>query len=410
MNNSILELQKKFNLFKTGDKRWGVVVSEINNEMQVKLQGGVLGFISQNTLDFYRRNSISLTAGKQLQFEITEVKNGIPYVSLPVTYIFANSPHKARVRFSGTQGIVVEFDWEKDINIGYYSPERGLPKELTELEENARVLCKGLTFQKEYYLIDSLQLDETKETEEITVDEEQYQQFKLPNSWCDDDIREYVKDNGGYISKGAFKVGECYVGEIANGNIVRFKDGSKAAIKKKTDGRLHSKEGDKVLVRLLKIYDFGDMKDVELLDVVDDEYVKMFTKRQNRNLLPEYVDNKQKNRHSYIDSGFVFGQRDDIIFEEGKKSGSEVNFERFWLGFLYIVKIKNSMPLLLDNNGNRVGIKLIENADYGVLSDDNVAFVRLHYIGKENGKMILTLRVEFVREYKSEDEAVFAGK
>ena len=153
MNNSILELQKKFNLFKTGDKRWGVVVSEINNEMQVKLQGGVLGFISQNTLDFYRRNSISLTAGKQLQFEITEVKNGIPYVSLPVTYIFANSPHKARVRFSGTQGIVVEFDWEKDINIGYYSPERGLPKELTELEENARVLCKGLTFQKEYYLI-----------------------------------------------------------------------------------------------------------------------------------------------------------------------------------------------------------------------------------------------------------------
>lgn len=412
MKNSILELQKKFNLFQVGDKRQGVVVSEVNGEMQVKLQGGVLGFISARSLDFYRRNCLTISSGKSLEFEISEIKGGVPYLTLSAAYIFANSEHRARVRFSGTQGIVVEFDWDKDLNIGFYSPKLGLPEELSSLEENTRVLCRGLIAKPDYYQIESLQLEtEDEQTEfEAPIDEEKYQNFQMPEAWNSEEAREYVNANGGFLSKGAFKVGECYVAKVINGTTVKFRDGSKASIKKKEDNGLHQIPEDNVIVRMLKIYDFGDLKDVELIDIVDDEYVYLFCKKQNKNLLPECVDNKQKNRHTYIDSGFVFGQRDDIIFNEGKTSGSEINFERYWLGFLYLAQIKNGHPQLTDNLGSPIEIELLENPDYSTLSDEDVAFVRLHYIRKEANKVIMTMRVEFVRVYKSTDENILSGK
>lgn len=410
MCNSILELQKKFNLFKVGDKRQGIIVSEINGEKQVKLQGGVFGFINVTSSDFYQRNGIQLSAGRSLEFEVSEVKSGIPYLSLPATYIFANSYHPARVRFSGTQGIVVEFDWDKDLNIGYYCPKLGLPEELSTLEENARVLCKGLTPKQDFYLIESLQIDESELEEDNEFDAEKLQEFNMPTSWSDEEAKDYVNAHGGFLSKGAYKVGECYIATVTNGITVKFKDGSKATIKKKEDNALHQDVNDIVVVRLLKIYDFGDMKEVELLNIVDEEYVRMFCKKQNKNLLPECVDAKQKNRHTFIDSGFVFGQRDDITFNEGKNSGSEINFERYWLGFLYIARIKNGHPVLPDNFGNPIKIDLLENPDYSVLSDEDVAFVRLHYIKKEGNKVIMTMKVEFVRAYKSSDETLFPGK
>lgn len=404
MCNSILELQKKFALFQVGDKRQGVIVSEINNEMQVKLQGGALGFIGATSLDFYRRNGISLTAGKNLEFEISEIKSGIPYLVLSAAYIFANSVHKARVRFAGTQGIVVEFDWEKALNIGFYSPVLGLSEELTTLAENTRVLCKGLLPQQDYYQIESLQIDNEMPEEPEIDNEEENSEFEFPQSWSDEEARNYVSENGGYLYKGAYKVGECYIATVTSGIMIKFQDGSNASIKKKSDTKLHQINGDKVLVRMLKIYGFGDMKEVELLDIVGDQYVRWFSKKQSKNLLPECVDSKQKNRHAMIDSGYIFGQRDDIIFNEGKQNGSEVSFERYWLGFLYKAKIKQKQPVLLDNGLNPIKIELIDNPDYGVLSDENVAFIRLHYIKKEGDKITFKMRVEFVREYKPEDE------
>lgn len=410
MNNSILELQKKFVLFQVGDKRQGVVVSEINGEKQVKLQGGVFGFISASSSDFYQRNGIVLSAGKSLEFEVSEIKEGIPYLTLPATYIFANSYHPARVRFSGTQGIVVEFDWDKALNVGFYCPKLGLPEELTTLEENARVLCKGLTPKQDFYQIESLQIDDCEPEEDDKVAEETLREFDMPESWSDNEAKNYVCEHGGFLSKGAYKVGECYVATVINGFSIQFKDGSRAVIKKKAESSLQQIEGDNIVVRVLRIYDFGDMKEVELLDIVSDEYVRLFTKKQNKNLLPECVDAKQKNRHTYIDSGFVFGQRDDVIFNEGKNSGSEINYERYWLGFLYIAKIQNRQAQLPDNLGNPIEIELLENPDYGTLSDEDVAFVRLHYIKKEGNKVIMTMRVEFVRARKSSDENLFVGK
>ncbi len=410
MSNSILELQKKFNLFKVGDKRQGVIVSEINGEMQVKLQGGVLGFISASSSDFYLRSGIMLSAGRSLEFEVSEIKEGIPYLTLPATYIFANSYHPARVRFSGTQGIVVEFDWDKALNVGFYCPKLGLPEEHTTLEENARVLCKGLTPKQDFYLVENLQIDDRELEEDDVVDQETLREFDIPESWSDDEARNYVNANGGFLSKGAYKVGECYVATVINGTLIKFKDGSKASIAKKEDNALHPIAEDNVLVRMIKIYEFGELKEVELIDIVDDEYVRLFCKKQNKNLLPECVDAKQKNRHTYIDSGYVFGKRDDIIFNEGKNSGSEINFERYWLGFLYIAKIQKGHPVLPDNMGNPIEIDLLENPDYSTLSDEDVAFVRLHYIKKDGNKVVMSMKVEFVRERRSSDDNILQNK
>lgn len=404
MCNSILELQKKFNLFKVGDKRQGMIVSEINDSMQVKLQGGVLGYIDAQSKENYSKAGIFLSVGRSLEFEIAEIKSGIPYLVLTEQYVLCNSEHKARVRCLGTQGVVVEFLWNRTPNIGFYSPKQGLPKELFCLEENDKVLCKGLHQEQDYYLVEKIRL----EPQEEVVDEEKLKVFELPESWSDEQARKYVSENGGFLSKGAYQVGKCYVGTALKRPFVQFSDGSKASITKINNDKEFPFNGDKILVRMLKIYEFGDLKDVELLDIVDDEYVQLFTQKQDKKFLPELLDTKQKNRHTTVDSGYIFGQRDDEIFNEGKTSGSEVSFERYWLGFLYIAKIQDGQPVLLDNGGNRIAIELIENLDYSVLSDENVAFVRLHYIKKEAQKVTFTMNVEFVREKKPQDESYFS--
>ncbi len=405
---SIIELQKKFSLFNVGDKRQGVIVSEVNGEIQVKLQGGALGFINANNLDFYKRSGINLSVGRGFEFEISDIKSGIPYLILSAEYIFANSYHKARVRFSGTQGVVVEFDWNKALNIGFYNPVLGLPDEFTVLEENTPVVCKGLTPRQDFYEVDTMQLDELPENiEEEASDEVDDTEFDFPSKWNDDEVRQYIKDHGGFLSKGAYKVGECYIASIVRGQLIKFKDDSKATIKQKADNQLQPIEGDKVVVRLLKIYDFGDMKEVELLNIVDEKYCRWFSKKQNKQFLPECADAKQKNRHSVIDSGFVFGQRDDSVFNEGKKNGSEISFERYWLGFLYKAKVKNRYPVLLDNLAQPIQITLVENPDYSVLSDEDIVFVRLLFIKKEGTSVHFTMRVEFERAYKPEDDSYF---
>ena len=404
---TVLELQKKFSLFKRGDRRQGIIVSEVNNELQIKMQGGALGFIKAESLDFYKRNGLVLTPGKTLEFEIAEIKDGIPYLFLPAEYVFSNSYQKARVRFSGTLGVVVEFDWDNAQNIGLYNPPIKMDEDLSKLEENTRVLCKGLTKMQDYYQIETLIVDDSADdeiatTEEADEDEDvSSPEFEMPEAWTDEETRQYVAENGGLMSKGAYRVGICYLATVIHGNLISFADSSKASIKKKEDPTEIQIDDDIVVVRMLKISDYGDFKEVALIKVVDAKYAKAFKKHQNKNYLPENItDLKLKQRHSYIDSGYVFGERDESIFQEGKKSGSELNFEKYWLGFLYVAGIENENIVLKDNQGQAINLVILENPDYGALSDENVAFVRIHYIKRVQNKVTLTVQIEFVRQRK----------
>lgn len=411
--NPLLELQKKFNLFKIGDKRQGNVFSVIDGAVQVKLQGGAIGLIKAETNDFYSRQGINLKIGNVIEAEITDIIDGVYFLTLPTQYIFSNSYQKAEVKFSGTQAVVVEFPWQEMVNIGLYNPDNGVEPGFQALDEGTRVICRGLRLIEDYYQIRELALDNepefVPEIEEIQAkDVEEFEDvseptdFKIPAPWSDEKIKEVAKQQEGLVQKGVYKLGEVYLCKCtANGNLVKFSDGNQATIKKKNG--FAPVKGEDLLVRLIRIYSFGNYKDVEILDVVDKDYVKYFKKIRSKNLLPEQADPRHKNRTVSYDCGYRFGERDNEIYKEGMNNKSEDHFEKYWLGFLYKIPVKSSKPVFYDNNGANITVKLIENDDV-VFVNGQIAFCRLHYIENNKGKVTFTVKVEFSREPKAEEK------
>lgn len=410
--NPLLELQKKFNLFKIGDKRQGNVFSVIDGAVQVKLLGGAIGIIKAETNDFYFRQGINLKIGNVIEVEIIDINDGVYYLILPTQYIFSNSYQKAEVKFSGTQAVVVEFPWQEMINIGLYNPSNGVEPGFQALDEGTRVICRGLRLTEDYYEIRELALDTESqivpEIEEIQEkDEEEFEDvseptgFEIPEPWSDEKIKEVAKQES-LVQKGVYKLGEIYLCKCSfNGNLVKFSDGNFATMRKKNG--FAPVKGEDLLVRIIRIYPFGEYKDVEVLDIVNKDYVKYFKKVRSRNLLPEQADPRHKNRTVSYDCGFKFGERDNEIYKEGMKNKSEDHFEKYWLGFLYKVPVKSSKPVFYDNNGANITVKLIENDDV-VFMSGQIAFCRLHFIENNKGKVTLTVQVEFSREPKAEEK------
>lgn len=410
MANPLLELQKKFNLFKAGDKRQGIVCSVIDGAVQIKLKGGALGMIKSETNDFYSRQGINLKVGNVIEVEVSDIISGVPYLSLPMQYVFSNSYQKAEVKFSGTQAVVVEFPWLDMPNIGLYNPDNGVEPGFQVLDEGCKVICRGLQAVEDYYRVKELELDTEPEIEpepETSAKEEDDDEiaepsgFFIPAPWDEAKVLEFVKQDS-LAQKGIYKLGEVYLAKCqANGSQVKFADGDWANIKRKNG--LVPVDGENLLIRIIRLYAFGDFKDVEVLDIVNKDYVKYFKKIRPKNLLPENADPRHKKRTISYDCGFKFGERDNEIYKEGMKNKSEDHFEKYWLGFLYRALVKSSKPVFYDNNNAGIVVKLLENEDVFFVNGQ-IAFCRLHYIENKNGKVTFTVRVEGVREPKPEEK------
>lgn len=409
MANSILELQKKFNLFNLGDHRQGIVISIINNSPQIKLKGGALGFVSSESNDYYLRNGINLKIGNVVDVEVIDVVNGVPRLTLISEYVFSNSLQKALVKFAGTQGIVVEFPWKDMLNIGFYAPDKGVDNTLSLLDEGDRVVCKGLIAEPEYYRINELSIDNEQEVVESEPELEAVKEnevisepddFQIPKAWDKEQI-EKVASQDSLIKKGVYCLGEVYLCRQGKGDLVFFADGNRASIKRRNG--FAPVENEDLLVRIIRIYPFGDYKDVEVLDVVNKDYVKYFKKVRLSSLLPEAADSRYQNRKVYIENGFKFGERDNSIYKDGMQNKSEDHFEKYWLGFLYKVFVKNGKPSFCDNNGVGINIKTIDSDDVYFQNGD-VVFCRLHYVEKKGNKVTLTVQVLFSREPRPEEK------
>lgn len=392
--NALLELQKKFNLFRLGDKLQGNIVSITDNTPQLNLVGGALGFINSENNEFYARNGINLKVGSFMDVEVCDLADGVPFLKLPDEFVRRNSLKKGVVKFSGTRALVIAFMPGEQPNIGLYSPQN-IPEEgLKILEPGTMLLCKG---------IDYAEGDDYCTVAEITVDlgeeADKPKGFEIPAPWGDAEITDATA-HGSILSKGVYRLGEVYIGKYDGERFVAFDDKTKAMIKNMNG---HSPQtGDYLLVRIIKLCDFGGFKDVEVLRIVNKDYVKYFKKVRPKQLIPSAKDAKNKKKEDVYDCGFNFSRRDDSVFYEGVKVGSPERFEKYWLGFLYKAEVIGGNPVFTYNSGFRINVKLIDNEDV-IFMDGQVVFCRVHYIENNKGKVTLTVRPEFCRE-KNENE------
>lgn len=391
--NALLELQKKFNLFQVGDKLKGNIVSVTDDSPQLNLVGGALGFISPENNKHYADNGIMLKVGNSLDVEVCEITEGIPFLKLPDEFVRLNSVKRAVVKFSGTRALVVEFFDKIHPNIGLYSPldipEQGLPL----LNPGTMILCKGVNLDEsgEYRTIEEIKVD-------LGIEADKPAGFEIPAPWDEAEITAAAV-HGSILQKGAYRLGEVYIGRFDGSRFVVFDDKTKAMIKNMNS---HSpSQDDYLLVRIIKLCDFGDFKDVEVLGVVNKDYVKYFKKVRPKQLIPS-VKPTGKKREDVYDCGFNFSQRDNRVFSEGVKGGSPERFEKYWLGFLYKAEVIGGSPVFTYNSGFRINVRLLENEDV-IFMDGQVVFCRLCYIENNKGKVTLTVRPEFSRE-KNPDE------
>lgn len=393
--NALLELQKKFNLFRIGDKLQGNVISITDNMPQLNLSGGALGFISPDTNKLYADNGIVLKVGSTFDVEVCEIEEGIPFLKLTEEFVRRNSVKRGIVKFSGTQGLVVEF-LDKDYpNIGFYSPQAIQEQGLQILNPGTMVVCKGVILNEngEYRTIEEIKVDFGIEADKPTG-------FEIPAPWDEAEVKAATVD-GSIMQKGPYRLGEVYVGRFDGNRFVVFDDKTKAMIKNRNS--LSPSEGDYVLVRIIKICDFGDFKDAEALEVVNADYVKYFKKVRPKQLIPSVKVVKGKKKEGVYDCGFDFSQRDNVVFNEGIKSGSPERFEKYWLGFLYKAEVVGGKPVFTYNNGFKMNVVLIDNEDV-IFMDGQVVFCRLCYIENNTGKVTLTVRPEFCREKNPNDK------
>lgn len=387
--NALLELQKKFNLFQVGDKLQGNIVSVQDNAPQLKLAGGALGFISSENNKLYARNGIVLKVGNTLDVEVCEMADGIPFLKLPDEFVRRNSVKKAIVKFSGTRALVVEFLDKGQPGVGLYSPQNIPEQGLQILNPGTMILCKGVNLDEsgEFCTVEEIKVD-------LGIEEGKPAGFEIPAPWDEAEMTAATV-HGSVLQKGVYRLGEVYVGKFDGDRFVVFDDKTKAMVKNMNQ---FSPVGDDyLLVRIIKICDFGDFKDVEVLRIVDKAYVKYFKKVRPKQLLPSAKEAKSKKKEDVYDCGFNFSKRDNAVFNEGVKAGSPERFEKYWLGFLYKAEVFDGVPVFTYNNGYRMNVKLLENDDV-VFMDGQIVFCRLYYIENNKGKVTLTVRPEFCKE------------
>lgn len=400
---SLNDLQQKFCLYAVGDCLKATVHSIINKEPKLSLKGGGVGIITVDKNDFYRRQGLKIKIGDSVDVEIVDINDGIPTLLLSPNYIFANTPQTGVCKIIGTQGLLVEFDWENNLP-GYYEFKGSKTPDADLLEPGRKVECSGVKLEEDFYSIRSIRVitpeEEARNLARITAQKEpeDFQiatpystyddgEFEFPKPWNADAIKKTLSGSTMAQSEnGIYLVGHCYLAQPnEKPDQVNLDDRQRAKIRNRHG--LTPKAGEYILVRIIKIYTFGWM-DVEFEEVPDKAYVEKFQRAFAK---------AKRDLRVVTKNGFKFNFRDDKVFKEGHGNNSEICCQQFWLGFLYEVNIKNGLPCFENRKLGKLDVKLIDS-DINQFSENDTVYAQVVFIEPKDNKAILTVKVLYIVE------------
>lgn len=388
MENSFLELQKKFNLFAKNSVVRGTIVSADSEKLNIKLNGGAMAAMTTVLYQSYEQKGVKLKAGRGIEGIIADIIDGIPYLTLSENFILTNKPQKAFVKISGPQGIVVGFEFDENI-IGFYQSD----KPLAILTEKAPVICSNLTKEKDYYKIGKLEECKEKtapESEKLiankpTTLKSLQSLYKMPEDWTDEYIKEHFSDSKFCLNKEEFYLGRCYIAtRDSMPTVVTFRDNIKGQVTK-SNGH-DPKAGENLLVRIVNISTFGQMS-VEILDVPNKEYSLWFREQKANESSPENV------KRPVIKNNFNFSVKDEEIFAVSMRNGSLHRLGQYWLGFVHEVPIKNGVPFYANRQVPFIKVKLIDSDVH--YQEGDIVYARLHFIEEKGETVTFTVQVEY---------------
>lgn len=391
MENSFLELQKKFNLFAKNSVVRGTIVSADGEKLNIKLIGGAMAAMTTVLYQSYEQKGVKLKAGRGIEGIIVDIIDGIPYLTLSERFILTNKPQKAFVKISGPQGIVVGFEFDENI-IGFYQSD----KPLAILTEKTPVICSNLTKEKDYYKIGKLEEYKEKtapETEKPiskkpTTLKSLQELYKMPKDLPNEYIKDHLSNSNCCESREEFRLGKCYIAKRdAHQPLVILRDNIKGQVTK-SNGH-DPKSGDNLLVRIVNISTFGQIE-VEILDVPNKEYVLWFYEQREKEANP------QDKKPSKIKNGFDFSEQDKKLFATAMNNGSIHQFHQYWLGHLYEVPIKNGAPFFETRAVPFIKVKLI---DWDIFyQEGDIVYARLHFIEEKGETVTFTVQVEYAEQ------------
>lgn len=396
------ELMQRFSLYAVGDCLKATVHSIVNKEPKLSLKGGGVGIITVDKNDIYCRLGLKLKVGDSVDAEIFDINDGIPSLLLSANYVFANTPQIGTCKIVGTQGLLVEFDWENNIP-GYFEFKGNVPHQ-DLLEPGKKVECSGVRLESDFYSIKSIRVitpeEEARNLVRLAAQRgaEDFQSstpypvyddgdFEFPKPWKDEEIKRTLGASTMLQSEnGIYHVGHCYLAQLnEKPDQVNLDDRQRAKVKNRNG--LTPRAGEFILVRITKIYTFGWM-DVEFEEIPDKAYVEKFQRAFLK---------LKKDLRVVTKNGFKFNFRDNNVFKEGMKANSENCVEQFWLGFLYEVSIKNGLPCFENRRLGRLDVKLVDS-DINQFSENDTVYAQVVFIEPKEDKAILTVKVLYIVE------------
>lgn len=352
-----LNLQKNFELFKIGDLVTGVIDEVDPDKLWIKFRGGAWGIIPQSALSNYKNLNVVIREGREYDFIIENIQDGVPVLELPFDVILKKCRVEANVRICGTQKIVVSFCINGQECVGCYDIKE-TDTDLKDLKENDKVECIGFTMNTKSDVLTVQSL--IRKTPKAAANEDSKTSKEKKLCVKAKSLPASLPENyNGYISIGAIKLGEYYIIQALDTRELVFEDNTKAYLNGK-DLPENAYNNSFYLGIVSKISE--DQKFyVELKKKVDAAFVEKFNQERQADYRP--LLNKNKKRSVSIIHGCLFGKRDEEIYAKARQDNSLNRYERYWLGFCYKTAVQAGKIYLQANNGNKIEV-IIDNASY----------------------------------------------
>lgn len=89
-------------------------------------------------------------------------------------------------------------------------------------------------------------------------------------------------------------------------------------------------------------------------------------------------------------NGIDFRKRDENVFKQGRKKGSDIRLLGYWLGFHYRVQVVSGIPHFSDDKGKSIKVKVDEECISA--SSGDIVYALITFI-KEN---TITVKIKYI--------------